>query len=138
MTLVARNLLNDKVKAETTGMGSNDTEVDSARNSTRGEPPPIAPPAGKPKNSTAEHSGPANVTLGSAPPAQDAGTGDEAKSTAAHGGTCTREHGPVIASLAANGGDGEDGEHRVRRWFLLLVRSNGEAKDVVIGMACRG
>jgi hypothetical protein len=110
---VARNLLNVKLTAETTGTGSNDTKVDSSNNSTLGGSPPVAPPPSEPKNNTAEHSLPANVPLGPAPSAQDASTGDEAKSAPAQGGTCTRDRGPVIASLAVSGGDGKDGEHQV-------------------------
>ncbi|KAG0626132.1 hypothetical protein M758_2G104900 [Ceratodon purpureus] len=120
VNLVARNVLNVKVMAETTGTGSNDTKVDSTNSSTLVGSPPVSPPPGKPKNNTAEHSPPAIVTHAPAPRAQDASIGDEAKSPPAHGGTCTR--GPVIARLAASGGgDGEDGDHD----YTLTVENGG-------------
>jgi hypothetical protein len=130
---VARNLLSVKLTAETTGTGtgSNDTKVDSTNNSTLGGSPPVAPPPSEPKNNTAEHSLPANVPLGPAPSSQDASTGAEAKS--AQGGTCTRDRGPVIASLAVTGGDGEDGKHQV-----LLSGSIGGLKVNVMGVNWSG
>ena len=113
---MARNLLNVKVKAETAGTGSNGTEVDSGSNSTTagGSPPPVdALAAGRAKNNSAENSVPAGNGTLARPPPQDASAGEETKSAPAHGGTCTEHGSPVIASLAANGGDDEDGEQQV-------------------------
>ena len=119
MDLVARNLLSVKLTAETT-----DTKVDSTNNSTLGGSPPVALPPSEPKNNTAEHSLPANVPLGPAPSSQDASAGAEAKS--AQGGTCSRDRGPVIASLAVTGGDGENGKHQV----LLSGSSIGDGREL--------
>lgn len=96
---------------------ANNSKVGTSNNNTIGASPPILPD--KSKNNTREKSPPQNVLRAPPPPAQDASTGDEARS--AHGGTCTREHGPVIGKLAANGGDDEDGEDQVCQYTVYSV-----------------
>lgn len=98
---------------------ANNSKVGTSNNNTIGASPPILPAQDKSGNNTVEKSPPQNVLHAPAPPAQDASTGDEAKS--AHGGTCTRERGPVIGKLAANGGDDEDGEDQVCQYTVYSV-----------------
>lgn len=120
---MAKDVMNVNLKTE---KAANNTKVGSSNNSTVGASPPIKPAPGKSKNNTTEQSPPENVPRDApAPPAQDASTGNEARSAPAHGGTCTREHGPVICKLAANGGDDKDGEDQVCWQSFLHVKVEG-------------